>query len=123
VLNRYFWAAFAWTAAITVACLLSADTVDKVPLINIPYKDKIAHFTFYFIFTLLWAKYFRSLHKDGIKARAMVFVFATGWGILIEVCQMLFTAQRSADVLDAVANTAGSIAAIVAIWLYRRNRN
>ena len=123
MLNRYFWAALAWTAAITVSCLLSADTVDKVSLINIPHKDKIAHFVFYFVFTLLWSKYFRSLHRDGKKARLMVFLFAVGWGILIEFCQMLFTEQRSADTLEALANITGSITAIIAIWLYRRNKD
>ena len=123
MLNRYFLAASAWTAAITVLCLLSADTVDKVSLINIPHKDKVAHFVFYFVFTLLWSKYFRSLHKDGKKARFMVFLFAAAWGILIEFCQMLFTVQRSADIYDAAANIAGSIIAIIAIWLYRKNKD
>ena len=123
MLNRYFWAALVWTVAITVSCLLSADTVDKVSLINIPHKDKVAHFVFYFVFTLLWSKYFRSLHRDGKKARFMVFLFAVAWGILIEFCQLVLTEQRSAEVFDAGANIAGSAVAIIAIWLYRKNKD
>lgn len=123
MLNRYFWAALVWTVAITVSCLLSADTVDKVSLINIPHKDKVAHFVFYFVFTLLWSKYFRSLHRDGKKARFMVFLFAVAWGILIEFSQLVLTEQRSAEVFDAGANIAGSAVAIIAIWLYRKNKD
>ena len=106
-----------------MSCLLSADTVDKVSLINIPHKDKVAHFVFYFVFTLLWSKYFRSLHRDGKKARFMVFLFAVAWGILIEFSQLVLTEQRSAEVFDAGANIAGSAVAIIAIWLYRKNKD
>ena len=53
----------------------------------------------------------------------MVFLFAVAWGILIEFCQLVLTEQRSAEVFDAGANIAGSAVAIIAIWLYRKNKD
>lgn len=118
VRNKYLWASLFWTILITVSCLLSAETVNKVSWINIPNKDKIAHFIFYFIFTLLWYKHFRVLNKSRAKARVRVFLFAIVWGLLLEVLQGLFTTQRSAELFDMVANALGSATAVLLLWLY-----
>jgi VanZ family protein len=88
--------------------------------------DKYVHFTFYFVFTLLWYFFFR-IHTamSNFKIRLVVFLFAFFFGLLIEACQEFFTADRSADVLDVVANTSGSIAAVVVLWIVRviKNKN
>lgn len=123
MLNKYFWIALFWTIAITVSCLMSAETVNKVSWFNIPYRDKVVHFGFYFVFTLLWYKYFRALNKARFSARIQVFLFAVIWGLLIECVQGLFTAERSAELLDAIANISGSAIAVVLLWLYYKYRN
>jgi len=87
--------------------------------IDLEHKDKFIHATFYFGFTLLW---YLSLKKgvSRAKTRLGVFMFAVGFGILIELFQQFFTSDRSADVQDAIANTCGSAIAILVIWLFEK---
>jgi len=87
--------------------------------IDLEHKDKFIHATFYFGFTTLW---YLSLKKGGnnAKTRLGVFAFAVGFGIVIELFQQFFTADRSADVQDAVANTVGSAIAILVLWLFEK---
>jgi VanZ family protein len=123
VLNRFFWAAFSWTVFITVLCLVNSSSLDEIDVIEIPDKDKIVHFSFYFIFTIAWYLFFKSKYGGGTKIRTFVFALAVFYGGLIEIVQLLFTSGRSADVMDAVANSAGSALAVLILWLYKKLKN
>jgi VanZ family protein len=79
--------------------------------------DKYAHFTFYFVFTVLWYFFLRSKIKSTVKTLALVFALAVALGIIIEICQDIFTKDRSADIHDVIANTNGSAAAVIMLWL------
>lgn len=120
--NKFLLATVVWVAFITYACLAGASSIPKAAWLNIPNKDKIVHFIFYFVFTILLYKDYKV--KTGSIKKAWLFAFATavGYGIVIEICQGLFTAERSADVMDAVANTSGSVLAIFALWLREKRK-
>ncbi len=120
--NKYFWAALCWTAGIAVSCLISMKNFQDENL-DLEHKDKFIHGSFYFGFTVLWYLSARAKNISGFKARALVFTAAVTYGILIEVCQELFTKDRSADVQDAIANSTGSAFAILVIWLFEKIRN
>lgn len=114
----YLWLAELWTVLIAVLCLESSK---KLPSIGIKSADKYVHFTFYFIFTLLWFLYL--IKKDILTKRInqiliKVFVAALLYGIAIEIAQSLFTVSRKGDVLDVLANTTGSIFAVILIRIY-----
>lgn len=114
----YLWLAELWTVVIAVLCLESSK---KLPSIGIKSADKYVHFTFYFIFTLLWFLYL--IKKDILTKRInqiliKVFVAALLYGIFIEIAQSLFTVSRKGDVLDVLANTTGSIFAVILIGIY-----
>lgn len=122
--NKYFWVAIFWTLLITIACLISADNFDELNKIEMPAKDKFLHATFYFVFTVLWYLGFsRSKRIGSRKSRLLSFAFAVGYGIVLEICQGLFTKERTPDVIDALANTAGSTIAVFGLWLYHRRKN
>lgn len=92
------------------------DTFSSVDTFSFEYKDKALHGVFYFVFTVCWFLFFKhNGHSKNLKLK--VFLFAVAYGIIIEICQGLFTKQRSADVFDVVANTTGSALAILALWL------
>jgi len=82
------------------------------------FTDKYVHLTFYFIFTVLWYLALRSRYiVSGAKIRLTIFLMAVVFGVLIELAQEFFTADRSADVNDALANSTGSALAVLVLWL------
>lgn len=120
MLNKYFVAAFAWTLLLTVLCLVNTGSLEEIDVIELDGKDKIIHFSFYFVFTIAWYMFFKSRYGSNAKVKGLTFLFAVFYGVLIEVLQYLFTSGRSADVMDALANSAGSAFAIACIWLYNK---
>ncbi|MDV6170278.1 VanZ family protein [Flavobacterium sp. DG1-102-2] len=117
-------AAFAWTVFIVYACLINAADIPQATWLDIPNKDKIVHFTFYFVFTFLWVQAIKTKKELSPKrVRAAVFFSAVIFGILIEVCQGVFAKERSPDVLDAIANTCGSAVSILLLWLLDKRNN
>jgi len=105
---KYFLIALLWVAVIT---FLSLNSLTSTPQINIPHKDKIVHFIFYFVFVILWYKAFNSQNKYIVT----IVVLAIIYGIVIEVLQHTLTKNRSADIFDVVANAAGSLTALYAV--------
>jgi VanZ family protein len=81
---------------------------------DLPDIDKLYHFAAYFILGLLWARSLLSLSvaENGRGRRRKVIIIAATvasmFGILIEVIQY-FVPERSADVIDALANWAGAL--------------
>lgn len=120
--NKFFWPALLWTIFVTVLCLVSSSSLESMNVVEIPYKDKVLHFVFYFVFTGSWYMHFREKYGHNMKVKLFVFLFAILYGGFIELCQLLFTNGRSADILDALANTLGSATAVTCAWLYRRFR-
>lgn len=110
----YLFAALSWTSFIFFLCLVKSS---QIPVINIVNFDKLVHASFHFVFTILWFLYFKQQFKKSHNNESLVFVFAlsVGYGIAIEIAQLLFTATRSADPLDVVANIVGAIAGISTI--------
>lgn len=121
--NVFLLAAVVWTLFITYACLTTAANIPKVEWLNFENKDKLVHFTFYFVFTFLWVlDLYKSKRFTPKKARVFVFIIAVVFGIIIEICQGMFTAERSPDVLDVLANTSGSATAILLLWIFEKNK-
>jgi len=108
--KRAFWFASFWTLFILYLSLKAPSGESKF---YFPNADKIVHFTFYFVFVLLWFRYL--IFNDKFKNRYKLFLVlvAVSLGIIIEIIQHYFTTTREGDVLDALANTIGSIVGIV----------
>ena len=106
---KFFLAlAFFWTVSITYLSLTSS--LHLAEEISIPNKDKMAHFVFYFLFVVLWSSAINPYSlKNGIK----ILIVAISYGILMEIFQKLFTTTRTADVLDALANSIGAIFGLI----------
>ncbi|NHN27479.1 hypothetical protein FIA58_017505 [Flavobacterium jejuense] len=106
--RKFLYFAFFWSIFIGYICLI---TIKKTPtLVSIPFKDKIAHFSFYFILFYLWKK---ALNVKEIKSQLKIVLMAVLYGIIIEVLQGIFTSDRHADIFDALANTLGAVSAFV----------
>lgn len=98
-----------WTIVITV---LSLVTIKETPsfVLQLPFKDKIVHFIFYFVFVILWCF---SLLQIKNNLRFKILLTAVFYGIIIEVLQCVVTENRTADFYDVLANTLGAIVAFI----------
>lgn len=109
----YLWLAEIWTILIFFLCLVS---VGNLPSVKVSGLDKLVHFTFHFVFVLLWFLYFKNRNIKSILVKIVLASFS--YGIFIEMCQSLFTTSRKADVLDVLANSTGALVALVVIIFY-----
>lgn len=82
--------------------------------IEIPFKDKYVHFTFYFILVVLWYIYTKKTNGN-LKINLILVLAAIGYGILMELFQSLFTTTRTADIFDVMANSLGAISGLLFI--------
>ena len=111
--NLFILALF-WTIAITIASLVS---LSNMPRVNVLGKDKTIHFLFYFVLTLTWNFALQKKYKNWALKYIIVFV-VIGYGIVIEVLQEVLTKTRQADLYDVIANSAGTLVALIVIfWL------
>ena len=106
------------TLVILYLSLAGSLTFSNAGFINVPYIDKIGHFGLYFI---LMAVIILE-HKNSFKNTRQLILIAMIpllFGAVMELFQMIITANRKAEILDALANSAGIIAAL-ALWLFIR---
>lgn len=95
--------------------LTDSQSFDDVPFLNIPFFDKIAHFLMYF--GLMSVIVFE--HRNAIIGRTKLSLIALIpflYGILMEILQLTIAANRSGNIYDVVANTAGIIVSAL-LWL------
>lgn len=114
--NIYLSAALIWTFSILILCLASFNDLPDVAVKN---ADKYVHFTFHFVFVILWAFYFNYKNLENVfKTTVVIFIVSFLFGILIELAQQAFTTTRKADILDVFANTTGAFSALIIILTY-----
>ncbi len=108
-----------WMVFITVLSLVSFDDETSLGL-DIPYFDKVVHFTFYLVAGILGSIFLlsRKVEKKGRKGISVKLLLGlVGYGIIIEVLQGSLTTYRSAEFLDVLANSAGALMGILLMWV------
>lgn len=108
--NVYLGLALLWTCIVTVLSLFTIGSIGSS--IPIPNKDKYVHFTFYFIFVILWSLYVRQTNSNK-NIQWIILFLAIGYGIIMEICQGVFTTTRTPDSMDALANSLGAITGLI----------
>lgn len=106
------------TFAITYLSLINlADT----PVSEIGVSDKVMHMGAYFGLTLLWLLFwiFNYETEAFVKKIVLICGVVIVFGIFIEVLQQVLTEYRELDLLDAVANSIGTILAGAFVWLLK----
>ncbi len=98
-------AGIAYTILVTVLFLMPAG---NVPVVKIPFLDKIIHVI---IFTLLAFFWLSTLLKKNHTFKKAFWICIAIWfyGIIIELLQENFFDTRNADAWDIVANTTGIV--------------
>lgn len=107
--NLYKVFAVLWTLVIFYLCL---DDSPNLPKFTFPYKDKVVHFIFYFVFVFFWIKSLKIKSNDYL---VVVLFVALLQGIGIEFLQENFTIHRTFDWYDILANSIGAIVSLITI--------
>lgn len=116
--HKNLWLAFAiiWTSIIFILCLIDSGDLPSIKL-KVDGFDKVVHFSFHFIFTLLWIIYFYSSIQGNNKRKIRnVILSSFFFGVLIEILQGCFTTTRNADILDVVANSLGALTSGIVMY-------
>ncbi len=111
----FFWLAMIWSTVVAFLCLMRFD-FNALPT-STKNLDKIGHFVFHFGIVVWWFLYFNyKTPRIGFNyAITKAFFLSLVYGIVIEICQGVFTLTRKADFYDILANTTGAIGAIIMI--------
>ena len=108
-LLRKKWLAAGWLILISILFCLPGSAFPRQSWLDGLHLDKWVHVGFFALLVLAWLLAFR-------LPAALLIGFALTYGILVEVVQHRWIANRSFDVWDVVADAAG-IALGFYIWL------
>ncbi|WP_088390492.1 VanZ family protein [Flavobacterium columnare] len=108
------WLALCWTCLIL---FLSFKAPALNPKYTFPNEDKVVHFTFYFVFVFLWARYLLKNRGLNLKKMMILILIAILISVLIEIGQEFLTTNRSAEIEDIIANSLGATSS--AVFFYR----
>jgi polar amino acid transport system permease protein len=105
ILNKY-WKSIFCSIVIVVLCFIPGDELSQ-PEFDIPFFDKIVHFSFYFTLSLIM----QYEVKNEVRSRKYFFIFmyALFLGGFIEVIQGTFIFERSGSFLDLIADLTGTL--------------
>jgi VanZ family protein len=114
--RKFLFLAITWTVFVTVASLVSFNSVPKVKVIG---SDKVVHFLFYLVFVIFWSlakkqSYFK------INYSLLIVIIAIVFGIIIEFLQGVLTKTRQADFYDVLANSLGAIVGFIALYWVKK---
>lgn len=110
-----------WTGFVAYLCLVSSD---KLPEVDVFKFDKLGHFTFHFVLTILWFLFWKTTYKTENKfALLKAFLFSFFFGVVIEICQGAFTETRQSDIHDVFANSVGALTAVLFLYIIDKWRS
>jgi len=99
---------------ILILSTISGSSLQKVPIIELPNLDKIIHFIMYFaLSTALLTDIYKENKRFSVKSIWFIILFPFLYGVLMELLQKYFVANRTCDILDVLANTIGLLTAII----------
>lgn len=110
--KNLFFLAFFWTLLVTVLSLMKIESLESIGSgIKITNKDKLVHFSFYFFMAILWFRFFSISKISQLKLKVLIATIS--YGILMEICQGVFTNYRTPDFSDVIANSFGALSGIL----------
>lgn len=109
-----FWKPIILAIVILYGSVTSGKNLNIVPIFNIKNFDKIIHFAFYFLLSISFlASLYRTSKLKKIDQKLITMILIISYGLIMEVLQYYFTYDRSAELIDAIANTFGIILGVL----------
>lgn len=110
----------------TVVTILSLVSFSdpNIPKVKIPGLDKVVHFTFYCVATILGCFFARERSSGNRSLKIVVLTFSIVtviYGIVIEVLQHQMQGTRDGNIYDAIANISGTcVGVFFVLWLFSK---
>lgn len=119
---RKYWKSILWMGLILFACSIPSSEVSKMPFIKIPHFDKLVHFAFFFVLTVLLISETIKTRDENRRINTFYLsgVVAFSYGLIVELLQHLVFTSRSGSFLDILANLFGILAAVLVYNKMRR---
>lgn len=96
-----------WLLIVLVLSTISKSNIAIEEDILLPHADKLAHFGMYFVLQILLLWQFENRSTPKIQRR--IFFAVCIYGIVIELTQQLFLADRFFEIFDIIANITGAL--------------
>lgn len=113
---KYNWPAMLWALVILVLCGMPGKSIPHISFLELLSFDKFVHACIFFTFFVLTVRGF-SLQSRFLSLqqspKLIAFIICVTYGGLMEVMQGTLFQDRSADVLDFIANSFGCTMGIV----------
>lgn len=112
--------ATAVTLLIPLLSLINPNKLPDVSALQFAGMDKVIHMFMYAVLTAAWCLALPAKARINMRWMLTLALLSALYGLILEICQFVFTTTRSMDMLDAVANLAGAlVAALMICWLSR----
>jgi VanZ family protein len=115
---KNFWPAILWAIVIFILCSTPSKSIPSSDWLRWVNFDKWVHAFLYFVLFLACFWGYKNYKGDWKIYFFISFFTCITYGIGIELMQAFFLPDRSGDVPDAVANSMGSVFAILFIKIY-----
>lgn len=116
MLIRHLAGGISWAILILILCSSPKSELPSTTLWDFLSLDKLAHASVFCILVHLLIVGFKKQYSSFyLRYHARIWAFAIGviYGIAIELIQMFFSTDRSAEFLDLIANTFGCLSGIL----------
>jgi|WetSurMetagenome_2_1015567.scaffolds.fasta_scaffold593733_2 VanZ family protein len=122
MIRKLFFISLIWALLILVLCSIPGSSIPKVRWFNIPNLDKIVHFLLYFPLAFFLGAEFDLSKKTILRITGplIVMLIIALYGGLIEILQGKFFINRSADILDFLADVIGGLTGLTVFYLFFR---
>ncbi len=112
--------AIAVTILILLLSLISPEKLPNISTLHFTGMDKVIHMIMYAVLSIAWVFALPVRTHTNIRWMLTLALLISLFGLLMEICQSLFTVSRSMDMLDAVANLAGALVAVITIYSLKK---
>ena len=102
-----------WSIVIIVLCCIPGKEFPEASIFEIPHLDKIVHFTFYFILSIIGVK---GISKQTKSPFLFILLYGVLLGVLIETAQHYSIPFRDGNIYDALANSLGSVLGLAVVY-------
>ncbi len=122
MIRKLFIISLIWAAVILILCAIPGGSLPTSSLFNIPYFDKIVHFGLYVPLAFILGAELDLSKKQilQITGPLLTMLIVAFYGGLIELLQEFLFINRSADVLDFLADLIGGLAGLAIYYLFFR---
>ena len=117
-----FLPALGWLIFTIILLVMPGSDLPEEPFFEIIYFDKWVHIGMFGILTFLWCLPLLKSKNGSAKLFLLIALCSIIYGVLMEFVQKYLAFERDFDLLDIIADSVGSILALIWLFYFLRRR-